>query len=259
MTPRRVPSGLRSRPGRTSLTDPAGRPGAHPHPLRVAGARCSTPRPPRPLLGARWSGWKFRSRRGARAEERREADETRRSVCEADHPYGGTTGSWLALVHLATTRRVNRSPSAFRLWRWAALQVSSVRIDDPVAYFHYLSSMPGSELAMNLSAVLSRGAVVFALLGVVVPFGGPAAAARRSSTWSRSCSPRRSTRRRRRRETPGAAASVLEVERALSAKGFLASSSVDGHYGTRPSRRMRPGSAHSDFRAGAHGCPGRRR
>jgi peptidoglycan hydrolase-like protein with peptidoglycan-binding domain len=32
--------------------------------------------------------------------------------------------------------------------------------------------------------------------------------------------------------TPGAAAHVLEVERALNAKGLLASSAVDGHYGT---------------------------
>lgn len=32
--------------------------------------------------------------------------------------------------------------------------------------------------------------------------------------------------------TPGAAAHVLEVERALSAKGLLASSAVDGHFGT---------------------------
>src|SRR4051794_32860450 len=32
--------------------------------------------------------------------------------------------------------------------------------------------------------------------------------------------------------TPGASAHVLEVERALAAKGFLAAGSVDGHYGT---------------------------
>ena len=32
--------------------------------------------------------------------------------------------------------------------------------------------------------------------------------------------------------TPGASAHVLEVERALNAKGLLASSAVDGHYGT---------------------------
>lgn len=32
--------------------------------------------------------------------------------------------------------------------------------------------------------------------------------------------------------TPGAAAHVLEVERALNARGLLASSAVDGHYGT---------------------------
>ncbi len=32
--------------------------------------------------------------------------------------------------------------------------------------------------------------------------------------------------------TPGASASVLEVERALGARGLLASGSIDGHYGT---------------------------
>ena len=32
--------------------------------------------------------------------------------------------------------------------------------------------------------------------------------------------------------TPGASASVIEVERALSAKGLLSSGAVDGHYGT---------------------------
>ncbi len=86
---------------------------------------------------------------------------------------------------------------------------------------------------MNLFAVLSRGAVVVALLGVAVPLGGPAAAAlpvvdmEQVMLAAQVDPPKSGTG-----QTPGAAASVLEVERALSAKGFLASGSVDGHYGT---------------------------
>jgi peptidoglycan hydrolase-like protein with peptidoglycan-binding domain len=95
-------------------------------------------------------------------------------------------------------------------------------------------NLPAMQTGRPRRWLLSRGAVVAAAVGASTVFAGdspahalPAVDMEMVLLAAQIDPPKADTGL-----TPGAADHVLEVERALNAKGLLAASAVDGHYGT---------------------------